>query len=152
MLSNIMKKIALPVRYGIAISGSLIAFFLILSLFGLHTNPAFSLFNGVITAFGIYEAIKTYKLREGSKFNYTNGFTTGIVTGFLATFIFTIFFTFYATEINTDFLKELLEVFESGYHVSIGLVSFTVAIMGFATTVVLTLAFMQLFKGSRNMF
>jgi hypothetical protein len=30
------------------------------------------------------------------------------------------------------------------------LVSFTVAIMGFATTVVLTLAFMQLFKSSRN--
>ncbi len=147
-----MKKVALPVRYGIAISGSLIAFFLILSLFGLHTNPAFSLFNGVITAFGIYEAIKTYKLKQGSKFNYTTGFTTGIVTGFVATFIFTIFFTFYATEINTGFLVKLLEVFKGDYHVSIGLVSFTVAIMGFATTVVLTLAFMQLFKGSRNKF
>jgi len=147
-----MKKIALPVRYGIAISGSLIAFFLILSLFGLHTNPAFSLFNGVITAFGIYEAIKTYKLKQGSKFNYTTGFTTGIVTGFVATFIFTIFFTFYATEINTGFLVELLEVFKGDYNVDIGLVAFSVAIMGFATTVVLTLAFMQLFKGSRNMF
>ena len=151
MLSIIMKKIALPVRYGIVISGFLIAFFLILSLFGLHTNPAFSLFNGVITAFGIYKAIKTYKLKEGSKFNYTNGFTTGIISGFVATFIFTLFFTFYATEINTDFLIELLEVFKGDYHVSIGLVAFTVAIMGFATTVVLTLAFMQLFKGSRNM-
>ena len=151
MLSIIMKKIALPVRYGIVISGSLIAFFLILSLFGLHTNPAFSLFNGVITAFGIYKSIKTYKLRQGSQFNYTNGFTTGIISGFVATFIFTLFFTFYATEINTDFLIELLEVFKGDYHVSIGLVAFTVAIMGFATTVVLTLAFMQLFKGSRNM-
>ena len=147
-----MKKITLPVRYGIAISGSLIAFFLILSLFGLHTNPAFSLFNGVITAFGIYEAIKTYKLKEGSKFNYTNGFTTGIITGFVATFIFTVFFTFYATEINTGFLVELLEVFKGDYNVDIGLVAFSVAIMGFATTVVLTLAFMQLFKGSFNKF
>ena len=147
-----MKKITLPVRYGIAISGSLIAFFLILSLFGLHTNPAFSLFNGVITAFGIYEAIKTYKLKEGSKFNYTNGFTTGIITGFVATFIFTVFFTFYATEINTGFLVELLEVFKGDYNVDIGLVAFSVAIMGFATTVVLTLSFMQLFKGSRNRF
>ncbi len=147
-----MKKITLPVRYGIAISGSLIAFFLILSLFGLHTNPAFSLFNGVITAFGIYEAIKTHKLKQGTKFNYTTGFTTGIVSGFVATFIFTIFFTFYATEINTGFLVELLEVFKGDYNVDIGLVAFSVAIMGFATTVVLTLAFMQLFKGSRNMF
>lgn len=145
-----MKKIALPIRFGIAISGCLIAFFLILSLFNLHTVPAFSLFNSVITAFGIYEAIKSFKLREGDKFNYTNGATTGIVTGFVATIIFTIFFTFYATEINTDFLVKLLEVFEGDYHSGIGLVAFTVAIMGFATTVVLTLAFMQLFKGKRH--
>ena len=147
-----MKKVALPVRYGIAISGSLIAFFLILSIFGLHTNPAISLFNSVITAFGIYKAIKAHKSQKGSNFNYTNGFTTGIITGFIATFIFTVFFAFYATEIDTNFLVELLEVFKGDYHVEIGLVAFAVAIMGFATTVVLTLAFMQLFKGSRNMF
>ena len=145
-----MKKIALPVRYGIAISGSLIALFLILALFKVHTSPVYSLFNAIITAFGIYEAIKVYKLREGSKFNYTNGFTVGIVTGFVATLIFTIFFTFYATEINTHFLEELLVVFKGDYNVGIGLVAFVVAIMGFATTVVLTLAFMQLFKTSRN--
>ncbi len=145
-----MKKVTLPVRYGIAISGSLIAYFLILSLFNAHTNPVYSLFNGVITAFGIYEAIKTYKLREGSKFNYTNGFTTGIVTGFVATIIFTIFFTFYATEVNTDFLVKLLEVFKGGYNIGIGSVAFGVAILGFTTTVILTLAFMQLFKNSRN--
>ncbi len=150
MLYIIMKKVTLPVRFGIVISVFLIAFFLILSLFNAHTNPAFSLFNSVITAFGIYKAIKSCKLREGNKFNYTNGFTTGIITGFVATMIFTIFFTFYATEINTNFLIELLEVFKGDYHVGIGLVAFTVAIMGFATTVVLTLAFMQLFKNSRN--
>ena len=145
-----MKKISLPVRFGIAISGSLIAYFLILSLFGLHTNPAYSLFNGVITAFGIYESIKSFKLSEGDMFNYTNGFTTGIVAGFVATIIFTIFFTFYGTEINPDFLGKLLKVFKGEYHVGIGSVAFTVAIMGFATTVVLTLAFMQLFKGNHN--
>jgi len=147
-----MKKIALPVRFGIAISGSLIAFFLILSLFNLHTSPIFSLFNSVIMAFGIYESIKSFKLRQGDKFNYTNGFTTGIVAGFVATLIFTIFFAFYATEIDAEFLLNLLAVFEGDYHVGIGLVAFTVAIMGFATTVVLTLAFMQLFKGGSNMF
>lgn len=145
-----MKKLALPIRFGIAISGSLIAYFLILSLFNLHTSPIYSLFNSVITAFGIYEAIKSYKLREGSKFNYTNGFTTGIIAGFVATIIFTIFFTFYATEINEEFLVKLLEVFKDNYHIGIGSVAFGVAVMGFATTVVLTLAFMQLFKNSGN--
>ncbi|MBN4085482.1 DUF4199 domain-containing protein, partial [Flavobacteriaceae bacterium AH-315-B10] len=118
--------------------------------FNLHISPAFSLFNSVITAFGIYEAIKSYKLRQGKKFTYTNGFTTGIISGFVATIIFAIFFAFYATEIDANFLNKLLEGYSKNYHVGIGLVVFTVAIMGFATTVVLTLAFMQLFKNSRN--
>jgi len=145
-----MKKISLPIRFGVAISGSLIAYFLVLALFGWHTNPFFSLFNGVITGFGIYEAIKAYKLRQGSDFSYTNGFTVGVIAGFVATLIFTIFFLIYATELKPDFLPELLTIFSNNYQVSIGLVSFVVAIMGFATTVVLTLSFMQLFKTSRN--
>ena len=145
-----MKKVALPIRFGMAISGSLIAYFLILSLFKLHTNPIFSLFNGVIVAFGIYEAIRSYKLEKGNDFSYTGGFTVGIVTGFVATIIFSIFFTFYATEINTDFLPQLLGTYQGSYDVGIGLVSFTVAIMGFATTIVLTLSFRQLLKIGQN--
>ena len=49
-----MKNYALPIRFGIAASGCLIAYFLILSLLGLHTNVFYSLFNGVITGFSIY--------------------------------------------------------------------------------------------------
>jgi uncharacterized protein DUF4199 len=173
-----MKKIGLPIRFGIAISGSLIAFFLVLSLFNTHTTFGYSLFNILIVAFGIYEAIKSHKLRAGSKFNYTKGFTTGIITGFVATFIFTIFFAFYAAEINTDFLTMLLEPFKrheiyfsssefnnfelvetsltvpefvDGMAIMVVIVVLsTVAIMGFLTTVVLTLVFMQLFKNSIN--
>ena|SRR5690606_11765485 len=146
-----MKQFMLPIRFGIATSGSLIAYFLILSLFGLHTNVFYSLFNGVITGFGIYEAIKYYKIRSGTSFNYGKGFMAGIVTGFIATLIFTIFFAFYATEVNLDFLGELSKVWFKDYHTSAGIVFFTVAIMGFATTLVLTLSFMQLFKASNNL-
>jgi len=145
-----MKNIALPIRFGIVISACLIAFFLMLSLFNLHTNPIFSLFNGLITGFGIYEVIRVHKLETGKDFDYINGFKLGLITGFIATLIFTIFFVFYATEINSQFLGSLLEVFKGDYNVGIGLVAFVVAIMGFATTVVLTLTFMQLFKNSRN--
>jgi len=146
-----MKKVTLPVRFGIAISGSLIAFFLILSLFKLHTSPLYSLFNSIITGLGIYEAIKVYKLQQGDKFTYTSGFTVGIVTGFVATVIFTVFFAFYISEIDLNFLDKLLKIFGGEYHINTGIVTFAVAIMGFATTVVLTLTFMQLFKSSRNM-
>ena len=145
-----MKNITLPIRFGLAISASLIAYFLVLALFNLHTNPIFSLGNGLITAFGIYEVIKYYKLQSGKAFTYSNGFKQGLIAGFIATLIFTAFFLLYATEVNTLFLAQLLEVFEGQYNVGAGMVAFVVAIMGFSTTVVLTLTFMQLFKDSRN--
>lgn len=145
-----MKNFTLPVRFGLATSGSLIAYFLVLSLFDLHTNVFFSLFNGVISGFGIYEAIKYRRLQDGQSFNYKNGFLTGIITGFMATLFFTVFFAFYATEINTAFLTQLSEQWFKNLSF-VGIVFFTVAIMGFATTLVLTLAFMQLFKTSNNL-
>lgn len=172
-----MKKIGIPIRFGIAISASLIAFFLTLSFFNAHTSPVFSMFNGVIIAFGIYEAIKSYKLRQGSNFNYTNGFTIGIGTGFVATIIFAFFFTYYGVKIDTNFFPELLgffndsEMFDSvstssiefqdasiltpaiktGTEVIIScLSSLVIIILGMITTLMLTLIFMQLFKENRN--
>lgn len=141
-----MKEYALPIRFGIATSGSLIAYFLVLSLFNLHTNVFYSIFNGVITGFGIYESIKYFRLTEKYDFNYRKGFAAGIITGFVSTLIFTLFFALYSTEVNTGFLEELSTVWFKDYNTAEGIVFFTVAIMGFATSLVLTLSFMQLFK------
>ncbi len=145
-----MMRFALPVRFGIATSGSLIAYFLVLSLFDLHTNVFYSLFNGVITGFGIYEAIKYYKLELGKEFTYGRGFVAGVTVGFVATVLFTIFFALYSTEVSADFLQNLSATFFQDFRNFEAIVFFTVAIMGFATSIVLTLAFMQLFKGSNN--
>ena len=145
-----MKKVGLPVRFGLIISGILIAYFLVLSLFNKHTNPAFSFLNAIITAFGIYETVRYYKLEQGANFSYSKGIIAGIVSGFLATAVFSFFFLFYITEINIDFLTELLETVNVGYNVSVGLVTFTVVIMGLATTVISSLTVMQYFKKSWN--
>ena len=111
----------------------------------------FSLFNAAITGFGIFETIRYFKLEQGKAFNYSKGFTVGIVTGFVATIIFSIFFLFYVTEINSNFISKLPEIFNGNYKPNAGLIAFVVAIMGFATTVVLTLTSMQYFKNSSNM-
>lgn len=145
-----MKKLTLPIRFGIVTSAVLIAYFLILALMGKHTNVFYSLFNGVITGFGIYETIKYTKLKQGQAFSYGNGFTAGVTTGFVATLLFTIFFALYATELDPNFLDNLSTVWAKDYKNFQGIVFFTVAIMGFATTLVLTLSFMQLFKSSNN--
>ncbi len=146
-----MKKIILPVRFGLVTSAVLIAYFLFLALLDKHINPIFSFVNAAITAFGIYEAIRVYKLEQGDAFTYTSGFSTGIVTGSTATIVFTIFFLFYSTEINVDFLDQLLKTMNRGFDINDGLITFIVAIMGFATTVVSTLTVMQIFKNSGNM-
>jgi uncharacterized integral membrane protein len=145
-----MKKSTIPVTYGLLIAVVLIAYFLLLSLIGVQTNPVFSIGNGFIVAFGLYKAMKNYKQEKGSDFEYQKGFMAGLFTGFNATIIFVIFFAIYVTNINTNFLPEMLANWSSHYHVGVGIVVFVAAVMGFATTFVLTLSFMQLFKESWN--
>ena len=145
-----MKKISLPIRFGFVTSAMLIAYFLILALFHKHTNPAFSFFNAVITAFGICEAVRLKKLEKPEAFTYGEGFKTGLITGFTATLIFTVFFLFYATEINPGFLPELLQTIKGGFNIEIGMVTFVVAVMGLATTVISVLTVMQFFKKTGN--
>ncbi|SHI40981.1 DUF4199 domain-containing protein [Algibacter luteus] len=145
-----MKNLSLPIRFGLVTSAVLIAYFLVLSLVNMHTNPAFSFVNALITGFGIYEATRLSKLENPANFSYSEGFKTGLITGFVATIVFTAFFLVYATEINGGFLPELLQKIKGGFNAHIGIVTFVVAIMGFATTVVSSLTVMQLFKKSRN--
>lgn len=145
-----MKNLVLPIRFGLVTSAVLIAYFLVLSLFDKHTNPAFSLVNAAITLFGIYEAIKVSKLQYPKEFSYGEGFKTGVVTGAVATIVFTAFFLLYATEINADFLPVLLEKMNWGFKSHIGIIVFIVAIMGFSTSIVSSLTVMQLFKNSNN--
>ncbi|MDO1512580.1 DUF4199 domain-containing protein [Maribacter confluentis] len=145
-----MKNYALPIRFGVAASGCLIAYFLILSLLGLHVNVFYSLFNVVITGFAIYEAIKYYKVQKGRDFTYGEGFVAGLVTGGVATFIFTLFFALYSTELQPGFLEELSTKWASTYRSFEAIVFLVVAVMGFTTSLVLTLAYMQLFKATKT--
>ena len=145
-----MKNITLPIRFGLVASGCLIAYFLILSLMGYHTNVFFSLFNGVITGFALFEVIKYSKIQNPKTFDYKMGFVNALITGFVATVLFTLFFAFYSTELNPDFLTQLSKKWASDYSNFKAIVFFTVFIMGIATTIVLTLTFMQLFKASNN--
>ena len=145
-----MKKSSIPLIYGIVIAIGLIAYFLILALFELHKNPVYSVFNLVITGVGIFLAIKKYRKEKGAKFKYQKGFATGMTTGFIATIIFTAFFAIYASELNPDFSLELITMWETDWFVNIGMLVFTVALMGFATSFVVALSIMQLYKPSWN--
>lgn len=136
------------IKYGLIVTGLLISFFLILKIFSLHNNPWYRLFNGVIMAGGIYSAIKEYKKNVGESFNYTNGFKAGIVTGFMATFIFAIFMGIYMFHIDVAFMDHLLKDWFHDYKHGGGILIFIIIVEGLASTAVLTLTFMQIFKNS----
>ncbi len=139
-------------KYGVYTTITLIAYFLVLKLFGLHNNPWFRLTNGLIMAYAIYAAIKYYKLVSGSTFNYTNGFKVGLLTGFLATLVFSFFMAIYMFHIDEAFKNDLLRGWFNDFDYGGGILIFIILVEGLSSTVVLTLAFMQLFKNSRNLF
>ncbi|MDT0687979.1 DUF4199 domain-containing protein [Autumnicola psychrophila] len=145
-----MDKISTPIKFGLGIAAALIVYFLILSIFGLHQYPAFSILNMVILGGGLYLAISGYKKEVGAKFKFRKSFMVGLTAGFLATAIFTAFFLIYATEIDTNFMEESMPVWVIDWSSTVGFLLVGVALAGFASTIVLTFAWTQLHKVSRN--
>ncbi len=145
-----MRNFKIPIVYGFLIAIGLIAYFLILSIFGLHVNPVYSIFNGVIMAIGLFLAVKAYRKSKGNKFKFEKGFSVVFITGINATLIFLVFFALYSTELNPKFLDQLISMWATFYSTDLASVLFTIALMGFSTSIVLALTFMQLFKDSWN--
>ena len=144
-------SLSVAVKYGLFISITLIAYFLVVRLFNMHENPWLRLFNGVGMAAGIYFSIRYYKLIAGNEFSYINGIKTALLTGFIATFIFTLFMAIYMFHLDTDFTEKLLGDWFKNYDAGAGILVFIILIEGLASTVVLALAFMQIFKKNYNM-
>lgn len=135
--------------YGIWIAIVLIAFLLLLKLVGLHQYPEFSVVNGVIYGVGLYMAIKAYRLKI-KDFKYENGFEVGLITGGIATIIFTVFMAIYMYQIDKEFAANILESWSLDYDLGAFMLLVSMLIMGFVTTLILTLAFMQLHKKTWN--
>jgi len=143
-----MKSNALCVKYGLLIGVTLIAYFLLIRLVGLHDNHWLRVLNGVIVAYGVYAVIKKKKSIEKDNFEYFSGFGAGILTGVIATFVFVIFMGVYLFHIEPPFAEMLM-----GYLAGAGgpeILLLILAIEGVSSSVILSLTFMQKFKISRN--
>ena len=143
---NTSASVAL--KYGVLTTLGLIVYFLIIKLLDLHTNPWFRLLNSLVMAYGIYAAIKRYKFISGATFNYINGFKVGILTGFLATFVFALFMGIYMFHFDTEFMNTLLKDWFQDLNYGGGILIFVIIIEGLASTAILALTYMQIFKNS----
>ncbi|MCW9036359.1 DUF4199 domain-containing protein [Altibacter sp.] len=137
------------IKYGIGIAMALIAYFLLTKLLGLHQYPILSAANGVIFGAGILMAMKSYKT-DKTNFKYQKGFQIGLFSGGIATVLFAAFMSLYIFQIDTQFAEAILDSWGLSYNKGSLIVIMSLVIMGFATTLVLTLAFMQLLKESWN--
>ncbi|MCB0374732.1 MAG: DUF4199 domain-containing protein [Sinomicrobium sp.] len=139
-----MNKI--HIKYGIGIAAGLIIYFLAVKLLGLHENPWLRILNGCIVASGLYFAIKQKKATEKEHFNYYSGARAGIYTGFIGTVIFVIFMAVYMFHLDPAFPEKIMDSWMRDYYQGPGILLFVITVEGVASTVILTLAFMQKFK------
>jgi len=136
-------------RYGLITAAILIAYFLLLKLIGLHNMPVFSAANGLIFAVGIYLAMKSYKNKK-SRFKYQKGFQLGLFTGGIATLVFTVFMAIFIYQIDSEFADTIVEGWSLDMDSGKLLILISLVFMGFSTSLVLTLSFMQLLKDTWN--
>jgi hypothetical protein len=137
------------IKYGILIAIVLVAYFLLTKILGLHKYPILSAVNAVIFGTGILFAMKKFKT-EKSNFKYEEGFQVGLATGGIATILFSVFMAVYIFQIDTQFAHAILDSWGLNYNKGGLIVIMTLVMMGFSTTLILTLAFMQLLKESWN--
>ena len=135
--------------YGIATAILLILYFLITKLLGLHQYPVLSAANGVIIGAGIFFALKNYK-QKSDDFKYQDGFQLGLFTGGLATILFSVFMAIYIFQLDRQFAEAILDSWNLNFNKGSLILIISLVIMGFATSFVLTLSFMQLMKESWN--
>lgn len=147
---NHMDLNKLYLKYGIFIAIGLIAYFLIIKLIGLQEYIWLRLLNGLIVGFGIYSAIKKRKLLEQDKFDYFKGFKSGLYSGFVATVIFVVFMAIYMYHLDPEFPNSIMDSWIEDYNQGPGILIFILFIEGLASSVILTLTFMQKFKPSWN--
>lgn len=137
------------VKYGLGIAVFLIIYFLLTKILGLHQYPVLSAFNAVIFGGGIYAALRNYK-RTLDVFDYHKGFQLGLFTGGLATVVFSIFMVLYIFKLDHQFAEAILDSWNLNFNKGALVLIVSLVVMGFSTTFVLTLAFMQLLKESWN--
>ncbi|MER3375024.1 MAG: DUF4199 domain-containing protein [Allomuricauda sp.] len=145
-----MKQSYLPYWYGTCIAAAAIAFFILLSLFDLHTNPFYSAANIIFFGAGLFLLGLKCKNTANGDFKYQYGFLAMFKAGVFATLIISAVFLLYITELNTSFLAEMLTVWKEGYSITPNIVVFGLVLMGLSTSLVFSLIHMQLFKKSWN--
>lgn len=81
-----MKSI--PVRYGLRLALALLVLFSLAHLTGAIHHPSLRVFNGVFHLGLVYLAVRRFRQRRASAWNYASGVGVGVAAGMIGTVVF----------------------------------------------------------------
>lgn len=122
-----------PLRYGLATAGVIIAYFLIVHFAGLGLIFELRIVDLVILAVGVYFSTVRYAREVGPHVTYFRIFLTGILTGFVASFAFAVFLFFYLMFADTALMALYVETETQGAALSPYTISILAMVLGTAT-------------------
>ncbi|SCY36067.1 Protein of unknown function [Nonlabens sp. Hel1_33_55] len=144
-----MKK-SNTIKYAILIAVALIVYFVLIDIIGYGAESWLSFFNAVIVGVGLFFVIRDVYEHDKEHFEYMEGFVAGIKAGFISTTIYTIFMAIYLFEINPDLAEQLEEqVTIAGQGIEVALLLF-IFLSGLATSIVVSLLVIPIYKQSWN--
>jgi hypothetical protein len=140
---------AVGLKYGAIGSVAMIAYFLIMRMFGLVQHPELRFINYLILACILYLALREERRLEGQKrLEYLPGIGTGLLTSTLSAMGFSIFVFIY-TKIDPSFLSSVASANAFPTYIN----AYTVGLLIFAETLILggiaSFILMQLFKRNK---
>lgn len=129
---------------------ALIAYFLLMRIFGLLEVYWLRLLNGVIMGYGIYKLIQRCKSEDQEGFNSFEAFAAGLSSGVVGTFVFLLFLLIYMFILDPNFSIRMMEIVGWETTNPIRILLIAIFIEGIGSALVLSLTFVQLFKTSNN--
>lgn len=134
------------ISYGIFTALALIAYFLLMKLFGLETQFWLRVFNVFIVGGAIYMLLNRRIRRDHDAVGYFGGLGLGIRMTVTAVVLFVIFLAIYVNFLDPHFLEVLQESKMWGTDVSLDLAMVGILVEGIVSGMVITFILMQFFK------
>jgi hypothetical protein len=137
-------------KYIIGTAGALILYFMAMQWAGFAGNPWLSIVNIFFMLAGMSGAMRAVYIKQGERFRYMDGFLSGLAMGFIVTLIFTTFFAIYIFELNPSYAEDIMGGMFMGYKAGPSELVLATVLFGMATTIVLALTIIPIFKQSWN--
>lgn len=137
-------------KYIIGTTIVLIIYFLLMQWFGFAGSAWLSIPNIIFMFLGMTGAIRAVYMKQGDRFRYMDGFLSGLAMGFLVTILFTVFFAIYIFELAPDYSVDIMGGMFKGYKAGEAELTLATLLFGLATTIILALTIIPVFKQSWN--